>query len=229
MFYFVTYLDLITLKIRLYEYTQSKNQVEELLNNVAINFIRTENGERRVNTAYVEKIEDIQEDGYYLICSKEVPNVIDVYYRKTNVVSGWFLNGADISVDKVGRFSVSETSLNLPSEVEQTSTKVIKPQCQNQQLSFSFSNVLNELKERYKEVKEKNIEPVEKPCGRVLTPIPFSHEYEYQPLLSDEIPNDFDLLRQRLGLLSLSDTDEESYYSDSDSSTSITSSLLSEY
>ena len=151
MFYFVTYLDLITLKIRLYEYTQSKNQVEELLNNVAINFIRTENGERRVNTAYVEKIEDIQEDGYYLICSKEVPNVIDVYYRKTNVVSGWFLNGADISVDKVGRFSVSETSLNLPSEVEQTSTKVIKPQCQNQQLSFWSKNQKSLLSEYIKQ------------------------------------------------------------------------------
>lgn len=147
MFYFVSYLDYNTHKITLHDFTQERDKVTNLLKDVATNFIRRENGESRIDTCFVKDEHEMTHDGYYLILSAEHNWVIELYKRTTSIVSGWFMNGADVIIEKVGRYGVAETTLYLPIHTT-NSGAITKPHFDNIQTEVNYGNVLAELKEK---------------------------------------------------------------------------------
>jgi hypothetical protein len=183
MFYFVTYLDYDTHKITLHDFTENRNNVTNLIKCVAENFIRRENGESRVETCFVKGQDEMNIDGFYLVLSGEQNWVIDVYKRNTNVISGWFVNGADVVIKNIGRYAVSETSLDLPSHTSST-TSITKPHFDNIQTEVNFSNVLEELKQKQKTI---DLSIQGKKISHYIPLVPYFSDDD----ISESLPSDY--------------------------------------
>jgi hypothetical protein len=115
--FFIYSLSLKDFTVKLYDFCRTKDGVNDLLDTVAKNFVRHEEGERRAESPYREIPDDeITEEGYFLRHSDEKPDQIDVYVRKIQVAVGRVWNSYDVSCKKVMHFAVTEASLGLPIE-----------------------------------------------------------------------------------------------------------------
>jgi len=109
--------------------------------------------------------------------------VIDVYKRNTNVISGWFVNGADVVIKNIGRYAVSETSLDLPSHTSST-TSITKPHFDNIQTEVNFSNVLEELKQKQKTI---DLSIQGKKISHYIPLVPYFSDDD----ISESLPSDY--------------------------------------
>ena len=81
-------------------------QAIDLLENCATNFIEEEHGSKRAKEAFKNKNVDINtlEDGYYLVKEDNNPFRINVYLKKTEVLSGYVYNSAQVTSKLVRYF-----------------------------------------------------------------------------------------------------------------------------
>lgn len=112
-------LNLETLDLKIYDTIPNIGAVPYLLKNIVLNFIRSEQGDRKAENAIKDDITDdkITEDGYFVRSSKEKNHQYDVYKRDTKFVAGrmWGYN-ISVTVKKVYKFGIVEASLDLPIE-----------------------------------------------------------------------------------------------------------------
>lgn len=149
---FIYSIDLETLKVCLYDYCKDHETANELLKNVAVNFVRRECGERFAENAFQDNLTDSQvkntlEDCYFLRNSDVKTNQIDMFKKKTSVLKGWVTNGVEVSVKKVLTFGVTEAALGLPIETTVTTTK---PSFQTEKQAVIYGSMISELQERLK-------------------------------------------------------------------------------
>ena len=114
--FFIYSLSLEDSVVKLYDFCRTKDGVTDLLDTVARNFIRHEEGERRAESPYRDDTTDVTDEGYFLRHSADKPDQIDVYLRKTTVEVGRVWNSYDIHCVKIMLFSVTEAALGLPIE-----------------------------------------------------------------------------------------------------------------
>ena len=143
---FVYSLELETLTLKLHDFSSNHKEAADLLNRIAINFIRTECGDRRAEEAFKDNVKDsdITEDGYFLRHSEETTNRIDVYHRKTFISTGLWTS-VKYEIKKVKFYSITEASMNMPIE---NSQPVRKPVFDNEKLVSLNDNLMKELKEK---------------------------------------------------------------------------------
>ena len=133
--------------MKLYDFCRTKDGVNDLLDTVAKNFIRHEEGERRAESPYRDIPDDeLTEEGYFLRHSDEKPDQIDVCVRKIQVAVGRVWNSYDVSCEKVMHFAVTEASLGLP--IECTGKGVILQTFSTAKESQQQGDHLSALKER---------------------------------------------------------------------------------
>jgi len=116
--FFIYSFSLDDLAVKLYDFCRTKDSISDLLDTIARNFIRHEEGERCAEAPYYDEVAEDQltTDGYFLRHSSEKPNQIDVYLRKTQVTVGRVWNSYEVNCKKVMHFAVTEASLGLPIE-----------------------------------------------------------------------------------------------------------------
>ena len=152
--FFIYSLQLDTLIVKLYDFCRTKDGVDELLDTVARNFIRRERGERHAESPYRDDLTDvITDEGYFLRHSADNLHQIDVYLRKTNVITGRVWNSYDVSCKKVMQFAVSEAALGLP--IECTGRGVTRQTFSSSKEAKQQSVHFNLLKERLVQQREK--------------------------------------------------------------------------
>jgi hypothetical protein len=102
--------------IQIHDMCQYFSQVNDKLNNVAIEFIRHEEGDRRALNPFKNNIadQDIVENGYFLRNSKVAPHQIEVYYKKIIVEPG-VLWGKNVkhNCQKIMFFTVSQVDSKI--------------------------------------------------------------------------------------------------------------------
>lgn len=153
--FFIYSLNIEDYNIQLYDFCRTKDGITELLDTVARNFIRREEGERAAEAPYRDDItnDKLTDNGYFLRHSGEKPYQIDVYQRKTNVEVGRVWNSYEITCKKVMHFSVTEASLGLP--IECTGKGVTTKTFNNAKESHEQADHINALKMRLVSQREK--------------------------------------------------------------------------
>lgn len=116
----------------------------------ALNYIRSEVGDRRAQNSQIDNINNITEDGFYLVVSE---NNIEatIYHRETE--GGWIQNG--ISIKPVIQYFIreyairQETPIATPQEIN-VSSPVRVPTIGNRQYIY----MLDELKAKLMEIRQ---------------------------------------------------------------------------
>jgi hypothetical protein len=145
--FFIYSINFDNLAIKLYDFSKTKQGINDLIENVAKDFIRVEQGERAAENPFRDEVLDanITEDGYFLRHSS-VSNEIDVYQRKTIILQGHIWNSYDIQIKKIMKFGFIEAALNLP--IETTGKGIIKQEFKTSLDAQKQAEHLKQLKER---------------------------------------------------------------------------------
>ena len=160
--FFIYSLDLTTLQVKLHDCCNFESSVDTLLDTVAKNFIRVEEGEKKAEYPYKddEKDENVKEDGYFLRHCKENPQRIFVHRRQSRLLPGTLWNSYEVKCEKVSLFGVTFSKGVEPLPVAK------QPSIKNTVATASPIGYLDQLKERLVLQKAKvesqmNIEPLQ--------------------------------------------------------------------
>jgi hypothetical protein len=145
---FIYSLELETLTLKLHDFCNYHKDAAEFLNNIAINFIKAECGDRKAENAFKDNVKDseITEDGYFLRHSDNTTNQIDVFLRKTTITHGWLGSSVSTKVTKVKYYSITEAALGLPIEKKTETAK--KPSFETAKQAAVYDNLIAELKDK---------------------------------------------------------------------------------
>lgn len=136
--------------------TLTKEEAIDNLKELALNFIKDEEGNNKAEKAFVDNVDEIysKENGYYLLVSDET--TVNVYLKKTN--NGYLISGS--VVEKMFYYFVTEYNIkrNLVTTEQQTEVSTIpaKPApIPVNPIHGNYSTLLNELKEKLDDIREK--------------------------------------------------------------------------
>jgi hypothetical protein len=126
--FFIYSINLNDLNIKLCECCQTMDGITNLLDVVATNFIRSEEGDRRAEKPFRDDTPDdlITGDGYFLRHSVKEDNRINVYIRKTTIIPGHLWNSVNIECQPIMDFAITEASLNPRSNYVGTTNGVFQ-------------------------------------------------------------------------------------------------------
>lgn len=102
------------------QYMTNEEASDDLLN-VALEYVRTEQGKRQAEIALQDKTseemlnDETLKEGFYL---KRDDTVIRLYEKCKETVSGYLYNTYNMKVQMVGTFGVTEVVLDLPSNID---------------------------------------------------------------------------------------------------------------
>lgn len=129
------------------QYNSNEDASEDLLN-VALDYVRTEQGKRQAEIALQDKSseemlnDETLKEGFYL---RRDETVIRLYEKAKETVSGYLYNTYNMNVKLVGSFGVTEVVLDLPSKNIDVVVASRKPKKSTQSLVY-----MQELMDRLK-------------------------------------------------------------------------------